>query len=159
MEREDLLARLALLSEADATGTAQFQLAAASAYGLGITEMRALSILVREGAQSAGALVSALHVTSGAVTGIVDRLIAKGLARREPDPDDRRRIVVTADSDGLSAGENVYLGIGAAFERLYSGYTDGELEFLARHLEASIAITAQESGRLRSAERPPRHLP
>ena len=154
MDRDELTARLALLSEADATGTAQFQQAAAASYGVGITEMRALSILVREGPQSAGALVAALHVTSGAVTGIVDRLIAKGLARRAPDPDDRRRIVVTPDLEGLASGESPYAGIGAAFAELYEGYTVAELEFLARHLESSIAITSRESGRLRRAQAP-----
>ena len=71
MDRDELMQALALLSEADATGTALFQQAAAATYGLGITEMRALSILVREGPQTAGGLVAALHVTSGAVTGVV----------------------------------------------------------------------------------------
>lgn len=149
MAREETLARLALLSETDATGTAMFQQAAAAAYGLGITEMRALSILLREGPQTAGALVRALHVTSGAVTGVVDRLIARGLASRAPDADDRRKVAVSVNLEGLAAGENVYLGIGSAFEELYSGYTDAELDFLARHLEASIEITAREAGKLR----------
>ena len=149
MERNTQLERLRALSEADATGTALFQQAAAATYGLGITEMRALSILAGEGPQSAGALVAALHVTSGAVTGVVDRLIARGLARRQPDPDDRRRIIVTADLDALAAGDNPYVGIGAAFEELYAGYSDAELDFLERHLTASAAITARETARLR----------
>lgn len=151
MDRDEITARLALLSEADATGTAVFQQAAAAAYGLGITEMRALSILLREGPQSAGALMNGLHVTSGAVTGIVDRLIARGFALRAPDPDDRRKIVVSVNLDALASGENVYDGIGNAFAELYGGYTENELDFLARHLEASIAITAQQTARLRGA--------
>ena len=145
MDRDELVRRLALLSEADATGTALFQQAAAATYGLGITEMRALSVLAREGPQTAGALMTALHVTSGAVTGVVDRLVARGVARREPDPDDRRKVIVTAELGGFGEGENAYASIGAAFEALYADYTDAELEFLARHLASSIAITAEQT--------------
>lgn len=149
MDRADRLQRIQLLSETDATQTALFQQAAAATYGLGLTEMRALSILLRQGPQTAGALVRALHVTSGAVTGVVDRLVRHGLARRGADPTDRRKVVVSVDLEGLAAGENVYLGIGEAFQELYADYTDAELEFLERHLAASIEITARETARLR----------
>ena len=149
MDRAALIDRLALLSEADATSTAHFQQVAAATHGLGVTEMRALSILAREGPHTAGALIGALQITSGAVTGVIDRLVARGVARRTPDPDDRRKVIVTADLDGFGEGANAYAGIGAAFAALYDEYTDAELEFLARHLEASVAITARETARLR----------
>ncbi|GIG41756.1 MarR family winged helix-turn-helix transcriptional regulator [Cellulomonas phragmiteti] len=148
MDRAERLERLALLSEADATQTAMFQQAAAASYGLGITEMRALSILLRNGPQTAGALTRALHVTSGAVTGIVDRLVRRGLVSRAADPDDRRKVVVTVDLAALAASENAYAGIGEAFQELYAGYTDAELDFLERHLTASVEITARETARL-----------
>ena len=46
--RAQLIARLQLLGEADATQTALFQQAAAARYGLGITEMRALGHIHRK---------------------------------------------------------------------------------------------------------------
>ena len=154
MERDELMARLALLSEADATSTAVFQQAAAARLGLGITELRALSILLREGPQSAGSLGTSLHVTSGAVTGVVDRLVARGVATREPHPDDRRRIVVTARPEGLGDGSSPDDAIGSAFNDLYDGYTDDELEFLARHLAASVRITGEQTRALRASTGP-----
>ncbi|GAB3398235.1 MarR family transcriptional regulator [Humibacter soli] len=144
-ERDELTDRLQLLSEQDATQTALFQQIAASRYGFGVTDMKALSILLREGPQSAGALMSRLHVTSGAVTGIVDRLCALGVATRESDPADRRRIVVTAVPEGLTGRENVYAGIGRAFQGLYAEYTVDELRFLARHLERAVEITTEQT--------------
>jgi len=148
MDRSARLQRLALLSETDATQTALFQQAAAATYGLGITEMRALSTLLRQGPQTAGALVGTLHVTSGAVTGVIDRLARRGLAHRAADPTDRRKVIVSVDLETLAASENVYLGIGEAFQELYADYTDAELDFLERHLTASIEITARETARL-----------
>lgn len=147
-DRDDLIERLALLGEEEATQTALFQQLAAASYGLGVTHMKALSILLREGPQSASDLMARLHVTSGAVTGIVDRLVADGLATREPDVADRRRVRVAADPAGLAGRENVYAGIGTAFAELYTGYTTEQLRFLAAHAERSIAITRAQAAAL-----------
>src|SRR5262245_13646846 len=117
--RDELIARLMLLGELDATQTALFQQAAAATYGLGITEMKALSILTREGARTAGQLAAGLHLTSGAVTGVVDRLVRRGFARRTQDEHDRRRVVIEADLATLASGENVYRSIGEAFAALH----------------------------------------
>jgi DNA-binding MarR family transcriptional regulator len=153
--RHELIARLQVLGEVDATQTALFQQTAAATYGLGVTEMKALSVLLREGPCSAGQLAAALHLTSGAVTGVVDRLITRGFARRTQDERDRRRVVIEADRQALASGENVYRSIGEAFAQLHAGYPTEQLEFLARHLEASIEITKRETEKLRRRSRRP----
>ncbi len=153
-ERAALIERLRDLGERDAMETAQFQQAAAAHYGLGVTEMKALGVLLREGGVTAGRLAAELHLTSGGVTGVVDRLARRGLARRVPDPDDRRRVVVEADPDALAAGENVYLSIGQAFAELYAGYSTEQLRFLTVHLERSIGLTRQETDKLAGRQRP-----
>jgi DNA-binding MarR family transcriptional regulator len=146
--RDELIAHLELLGELNATQTALFQQAAAATYGLGITEMKALSILMREGPRTAGQLSAGLNLTSGAVTGVVDRLVRRGFARRTQDERDRRKVVVEVDLAALASGENAYAGIGAAFADLHAGYTTEQLEFLARYLETSLEITKKETGRL-----------
>lgn len=144
-ERDELTDRLQLLSEQEATQTALFQQLAAARYGLGVTDMKALSILLREGPQTAGALLARLHVTSGAVTGVVDRLSAAGLARREHDASDRRRVLISVVPEGFTGREDVYAGMGQAFQRLYGSYTLEELRFLARHLERAVEITTEQT--------------
>jgi DNA-binding MarR family transcriptional regulator len=151
--RGELIARLQVLGEVDATQTALFQQSAAATYGLGVTEMKALSILMREGPRSAGQLAAGLHLTSGAVTGVVDRLVRRGFARRTQDERDRRKVVIEADLATLTSGENVYRSIGDAFADLHAGYTTDQLEFLARHIEASIEITKRETEKLRRVDR------
>ena len=147
-EREELMRELRLLSELDSTQTALFQQSAAAHYGLGVTDMKALSILLRDGPQSAGQLMSALHLTSGAVTGVIDRLVAASVARRESDPADGRKVIVTVDLAGLAARENVYLPIGDAFDELYAEYTVEQLRFLAAHLLRSVEITREQTDAL-----------
>ena len=146
--RKALVSRLTLLGQMDATQTALFQQRAAAHYGLGITEMKALDILVREGPRTAGQLAAALNLTSGAITGVVDRLERRGMARRSSDAGDRRRVVIEADHERLAQEENAYAPIGAAFAELYAGYTLKELQFLVRHMETSVEITRQETERL-----------
>lgn len=146
--RSALIAQLASLGEQESTGTALFHQAAAAFYGVGVVDMKALSILLTEGPQSAGSLGAALGLTSGAVTGLVDRLIAHRMATRSPDPADRRRSIISADPAVLD-GDNIYLAIGAAFSALHSGYATEELEFLVRYLTASIEITRQETAALK----------
>ena len=77
-EHARLVERLRLLGEVYATQTAVFQQQAAASLGLGVTDMKALSILLREGPQTAGALMTRLNLTSGAVTGLVDRFDRRG---------------------------------------------------------------------------------
>lgn len=62
-----------------------------------------LSALRRKGAPyqlSPGQLVAQTLVTSGTMTNRVDRLVASGLVRRSPDPEDRRGIKVTLTPAG-----------------------------------------------------------
>lgn len=139
--RAELIGRLRSLGEQNATETALFQQRAAAHYGLGISEMKALGVLLREGHASAGRLAEELSLTTGAVTGVIDRLTGRGLARRSADPGDRRRVLVEPDRAALAAGENVYLPIGRAFDELHAGYRTDELEFLADYLERSVEIT------------------
>lgn len=146
--RTELNVRLSMLGEVFSTETALFHQAAAASYGLGITDMKALSVLLQEGPMTAGRMALRLSLTTGAVTNVIDRLARRDLVRREPDPDDRRKVIVAANQQALTSSENVYLSIGAAFEALFATYSLAELEFLARFYEAAIALNRRETAKL-----------
>src|SRR5690349_14184257 len=65
-----------------------------SLMGVNRTDGRCLDILEQRGRISAGELAAEARLTSGAVTAVIDRLERDGYARRVPDPDDRRRVLV-----------------------------------------------------------------
>ncbi len=72
-------------------------------HGLETWEFDVLSALRRQGQPfqlTPGALVRATLVTSGTMTNRVDRLAAAGLVRREPDPSDKRGVLVTLTEQG-----------------------------------------------------------
>jgi DNA-binding MarR family transcriptional regulator len=78
--------------------------AAFAAHALEAWEFDVLSALRRQGAPyqlSPGALLRATLVTSGTMTNRIDRLAARGLVRRHPDPQDKRGVLVELTGPGL----------------------------------------------------------
>lgn len=45
-------------------------------------------------------LAERMRLDSSTVVGVIDRLVAKGLVRRDPDPKDRRRIALAVTAEG-----------------------------------------------------------
>jgi DNA-binding MarR family transcriptional regulator len=97
-------------------------------------EFDVLAALRRAGAPyelSPGRLLRETLVTSGTMTNRVDRLAARGLVERLPDPRDRRGVLVRLTSSGLST-------------------VDGALEGLLRREKALLAgLDAADQRRLR----------
>src|SRR3954454_18464718 len=67
---------------------------AARRLGVNETDLHCLNIIENAGGVTAGELAAESGLTTGAVTGVIDRLEGKGFARRVPDPADRRRVKV-----------------------------------------------------------------
>jgi DNA-binding MarR family transcriptional regulator len=151
--RAELIARLRVLGEQESTETAMFHQAAAASYGLGITDMKALQILLREGSQTPGQLATRLHLTTGAVTSVLDRLERQALIRRSPHSEDRRKIVVSAEQETIARGDQVYRSIGDAYAALQRRFSTEDLEFLVRYYEASIEVTRREIAKLSESQR------
>ena len=79
-----------------------------AAHGLESWEFDVLSALRRAGPPfqlTPGALLRATLVTSGTMTNRIDRLAAAGLVRREPDPRDKRGVLVTLTDQGRAAAD------------------------------------------------------
>lgn len=146
--RGELLAELQILGEMASTESALFHQVAAAKYGLGITDMKTLGVLLREGPMTAGHVARRLSLTTGAVTNLIDRLERQDLVKRVADPKDRRKVIVTVNYTALASGENVYLSMGEAFNTLHESYTTEQLEFLARYHRAAIELTKQEIAKL-----------
>src|SRR6184192_3660004 len=60
--------------------------------GLNPTDLGSLCLLLLHGPTSAGRLAELNGLTTGAVTGVVDRLEAGGFVHPEVDPTDRRKV-------------------------------------------------------------------
>jgi len=82
-------------------------------HDLQLWEFDILATLRRTGAPyrlTAGALVDASMVTSGAMTNRIDRLAAKELVTRETDPASRRSVLITLTDRGRRLVDDVVVG-------------------------------------------------
>jgi MarR family transcriptional regulator, organic hydroperoxide resistance regulator len=147
-QRKALMGEMQRLGEVASTETALFHQAAAAAYGLGITDMKTLSALLQEGPMTAGQLTQRLNVTTGAVTNVIDRLERRNIAKRMPDANDRRKVIVTVNLEALEGAGNVYRSMGEAFEQLLETYSTEELVFLVKYYQAMIELTKREIAKL-----------
>jgi DNA-binding MarR family transcriptional regulator len=153
-KRQQLLETLIFqLSRELSTRTVLFHAAIAERMGLSQGDHKALDLIndaTNAGAaMTAGQLAEATGLTTGAITGLIDRLETANLVRRVPDPQDRRKVVLEpthARDDELWA---VFSGIGQRTTEMTERYTDAELELISDFMRRSIELTVQETRRLR----------
>ncbi|WP_207632218.1 MarR family transcriptional regulator [Occultella kanbiaonis] len=116
-----------------------FHEAIGSLMGLSAADHKALGILGREGPMSAGELAERTALTAGAVTGLVDRLERTGLARRERDPGDRRRLVVTASRPADPRVAEAFAGLSTAMAEVTARFSPEQLVAIAEWVALSSA--------------------
>lgn len=128
-----------------AVGEATLRLDRAIAARLGINESdyKCLDILLNRGAIQAGELARATGFTTGAVTGIVTRLVQAGYVERLADPADARRVVVAPRMDVAEAKVWPLLqALDTRLEALHASYDPAQravlLDYLARLEEALV---------------------
>jgi MarR family transcriptional regulator, organic hydroperoxide resistance regulator len=111
--------------------------------------------------QTPGDLGQSLLMTSGAVTGLVDRLVRTGLVRREPDDRDRRRIRLRSTERGAALADALLDLMETRTGGVVSGLGIGELRVVERFLAGTVAETTGHVWRLESPARaehdPDRH--
>jgi len=134
--------------------------AVAERLGINSTDLECLDFIVMRGAVTAGELAELTGLTTGAITGVIDRLERAGFARRERDSSDRRKVHVRP----LPTVERRIVPLFRPMERAVlsalSGYSDKELalllDFFARAREAAgVAMTALRAGPKRAAKHGP----
>lgn len=71
--------------------------------GLSGPQLICLRQLARDGAMQSGRLAEAVNLSAATVSGILDRLEARGLVSRERQLDDKRRVLVDLTPEGQGA--------------------------------------------------------
>jgi DNA-binding MarR family transcriptional regulator len=116
--------------------------------GIAPTDLLCLHVLNRAGAATAGALSAQLGRTTGAVTHMIDRLEQAGYVRRQPDPRDRRRVLVEALAPGLGRIASFYDGMDARSRALLATFTADQLAAIHAFLLGSYESAAEECDHL-----------
>ena len=116
-----------------------FNHAASSSLGLGASDSQFLTLLQTRGAMTPGQLAEASGLTSGTVTGVIDRLEKAKLVRRKRDDGDRRKVFVVLAADAVDRLAPIYADQSAMLRRVLAHRTPAELEVIRRFLDDLVA--------------------
>src|SRR5882757_2310937 len=114
---------------------------AAQRLGVNETDLHCLNIIENAGGVTAGELAVESGLTSGAVTGVIDRLEKKGFARRVPDPADRRRVKVEVTKAFYSRAEKIWGPVAADWVSSLERFSGEQVEGFHRFLRTTNEIT------------------
>lgn len=147
--RDVVIERFATLGRQLSQATVFFHEQIAEHVGLSATDHKCLDLAVQaEQPLTAGQIAELSGLSTGAVTGVIDRLERAGFVRRVRDPHDRRKVLVEVSRGSLARYGNVYDGLTAALDRSLVDYTDGELNAIERFVRDMIAALRGEAERL-----------
>lgn len=128
--------RAALVAELEAAGrdhssaVVMFHTALAHRLGLNPTDTKTLELLERHGLLSPGRLAELTGLAPASVTGVLQRLEARGFVTRTRDPADGRRQVVEVVRQRTPEIERQFDRLLADLRRVYERYTAAELEVI-----------------------------
>lgn len=127
----------------------------AARLGLNVTDLTCLGFVIEAALSgttlAAGDLAERAQLTTGAVTGVLNRLERAGYARREPDPDDRRRVRVAMAEDAQERVMRVYGPFYGRLGALFADYSPDEVAVLADWFTRAREAMADSLAEIRDA--------
>ena len=125
-----------------------FNHAVSAKVGLGASDSQFMTLLQTYGPLTPRQLAEHTGLTSGTITGVIDRLEAHGFVTRRPDPGDRRKVVVTPSAEAIQEKlVPLYVEQGARMHAVLATRSVEELRtisaFLADAVEAGANVVAE----------------
>jgi DNA-binding MarR family transcriptional regulator len=119
----------------------------ANRVGISSSDLECLDFLNIEGRVTAGRLAELTGLTTGAITGVVDRLEKAGLVRRERDEEDRRKVFIAIVPENVAKVRRFYEHLQRGMLELWETYSDAELKLMLRFMtqgyETMLAATEE----------------
>lgn len=112
--------------------------------GFAGTDHKYLGFFLQKESLTAGELAAFTGLTTGAVTGLIDRFEKKKLVKRTFDKTDRRKVIVVANrAKIIDLLAPFYTDYQSETEKLLASYTDNEIQIIASFLTKSIEVMKQ----------------
>jgi len=121
----------------------------ADVVGISGSDADCLDFLNLEGRVTAGRLAEVTGLTTGAITGVVDRLEKAGFVRRERDEADRRKVFIVTVPENTAKIARFYVPMQEAMHKLWSTYSDAELQLLLRFASGGYKAVLEATERLK----------
>ncbi len=132
------------------TAVVLFHHAVAERIGMGPTDHKCLDLLREHEAMTGSELASITGLTSGAITGVVARLERSRYLHRKPDPNDRRRQILSPTAHRLQDIGNILEPIRKDVAALLEEFDTNQLAAIAEFLARSTDFAYRHMALLRS---------
>lgn len=139
--KTELLNRIRKMHQAHAYVTIQMHEAVARRAGLSGTDQKYLGFLMEKGQMTAGELATLSGLTTGAVTGMIDRFEKKKLVKRMYAKDDRRKVLIEPNTSNIMALlAPLYKEYRSGSEKLMASFSDKEIRIIEAYFLKSIEL-------------------
>ncbi len=116
------------------------------ALDLGMGQLKAMMVLVKQRQLAVGGLARALGLSEPAASLLVDKLVGRGLVVRMTDPTDRRRTLVLPSEEGDLLVERLRRSRRESLSGWLEQVEERDLEALARGLDALADVIERGAG-------------
>jgi DNA-binding MarR family transcriptional regulator len=119
--------------------------------GLSGTDHKYLGFLIEKGQMTAGELSDLTGLTTGAVTGLIDRFEKKKLVKRQFAEDDRRKVFIKPNTENIMAlFVPLYKEFRNKSEKLMASFSNKEIKIIETYFLKAIEIMNETTNALRS---------
>lgn len=117
----------------------QFEKTLGSELGVNATDLEAMELLLMNGPLTPTELARRLGISTASMTTSIDRLVALNHARREPNPADRRGVLVVPSPRSAERAMNLLMPMIFGLERELHAFTPEEQAAITAYLERVVA--------------------
>jgi len=141
--------KLRKLSQQYAFSSIQMHEAVARRAGLSGTDHKYLGFLIEKGQMTAGELSSLTGLTTGAVTGLIDRFEKRNLVKRQFAKDDRRKVFIEPNTENIMALlVPLYKEFREKSTKLIASFSNEESKIIETYFQAAIEIMNDSANNL-----------
>jgi DNA-binding MarR family transcriptional regulator len=145
----DVINQIRKLSQRYAYSSLQMHEAIGRKAGLSGTDHKYLGFLIQKGKMTAGELANLTGLTTGAVTGLIDRFVKKKLVKRHFAEDDRRKVFIEPNTEKIMAlFEPLYKEFRKNSEELIASFSNKDLKILETYFLKAIEIMDETTNKL-----------
>lgn len=159
-ERARLLEAIAEEGRRSGTRSVMLHAVVADKLGLNHSDTKCADLIQgQEQPITAGRLAELTGLSTGAITGVLDRLERAGFIRREGDPQDRRRVVIRSTPECAPNLASVFTPLRDAIIGFSTRYSNDELRVILDFMQGSGLVLMEQMARLRELGPIPRGVP
>lgn len=149
--RQQLLETLDNELRNNSTATIMFHQAIATKLGLNPTDHKCLEVIFKNPSITAGFLSEITGLTTGTITGVLDRLEKVGFVYRVKDPKDKRRVIINVHQE--KAEKEIiplFSTFGKEIHTLLSKYDDKELQIILDFIKSSNRVLLEMNSQMKT---------